>query len=603
MKIIFIGLLLCLDGFAEQYDYKKYWTSSGLVRTDAESAFGVEIKTSPVFRNLPIATVSYTKNNKEPKEKVLSVLKKTVPSANWSFETIDGLEIYETYSKQTGTMYRLAYNVNNNEFSLASIAVRFLLPTYLEAHLMQMKQLKTNKNSSNKFTNFMKIFIKSAEAQSFALPPITIDTAQLSGAIRGLGPEISNLNSGLTAIGNSGNNVAGSINNISQTARDLMAPANIARTAGIAGATFGISSALSSMATNFLVNGTMSMLRTLFYEAAGELKPEEKEARLKRFESSMKSFAELSPKLAELGSKMAAASVEITLASGISQEQYLTKIDQEIAKANKAKTEASTDCSECISGVVLKIEQLEDLKKIVRATGNRTNEDLLKSCENMDNLYLEWVNVEYVMLNSRRLILQDLLIFNGQIVENTQQQDVFQEDRKKIESCKARSKKILSDINAQIDVNKCFADTANLSLPICRRYSAHSEILKNCDSLANTQLTENQKIELEEATARLSTSLAQFSKSLASMSCERDVASCSKSQMDLARTEASEGFKAVAEQCPNRAFAVAMKKSTAIKAPVVNTPAPKDTRNFLQRIFDGSTNPNQNVALDPVLAN
>lgn len=579
------------------------------------SSFGVEIKTSPLIANLPIANISYTKNNKEPKEKVIALLKKSVPSKNWSFEKMDGLEIYETYSKETGTIYRLAYNDKNNEFSLASIAVRYLLPTYLETHLIQVKHLKTVKSSSNKFTQFMSIFLKNAYAQSPSYQiDVNIDTQQLNGAIDQLGSGISGLNGRLDAtsgainnlsgatnnISGSINNMADSVNNVSNTVKELTSPRTIARTAAIAGVAFGVTNTLASMATNFLVNGSMSMLRTLYYEAAGELKPEEKEARLKRFENSMKSFTELSPKLNELANKMAATSIEITLASGVTQEQYLTNIDQELEKARKAKTEASTDCMECQTELVLKIAQLENLKEIVKHTGNKTTDDLRKSCENMDNLYHEWVNAEYAMLNSRRLIMQDLLIFNGQIVENAQQDNTFQEARKKMNSCKSSSQKVIDTIKYEINVKTCSENDENMNLPICRRYFAHTEILKNCDALADTQLNEAQQTELVEATARFSSSLTHFSKSLAAMSCESNTASCTKTQMDKARAEVAETFKSVSEQCPDRFFSQAMKKSTKLKAPEVNKPKPEDKKqNFLEKIISGwswSTNPNKTAA-------
>lgn len=608
-------MLVSVNCYARQYDYKKYWSASGLVKMNETSSFGVEIKTSPLIANLPIANISYTKNNKEPKEKVIALLKKSVPSKNWSFEKMDGLEIYETYSKETGTIYRLAYNDKNNEFSLASIAVRYLLPTYLETHLIQVKHLKTVKSSSNKFTQFMSIFLKNAYAQSPSYQiDVNIDTQQLNGAIDQLGSGISGLNGRLDAtsgainnlsgatnnISGSINNMADSVNNVSNTVKELTSPRTIARTAAIAGVAFGVTNTLASMATNFLVNGSMSMLRTLYYEAAGELKPEEKEARLKRFENSMKSFTELSPKLNELANKMAATSIEITLASGVTQEQYLTNIDQELEKARKAKTEASTDCMECQTELVLKIAQLENLKEIVKHTGNKTTDDLRKSCENMDNLYHEWVNAEYAMLNSRRLIMQDLLIFNGQIVENAQQDNTFQEARKKMNSCKSSSQKVIDTIKYEINVKTCSENDENMNLPICRRYFAHTEILKNCDALADTQLNEAQQTELVEATARFSSSLTHFSKSLAAMSCESNTASCTKTQMDKARAEVAETFKSVSEQCPDRFFSQAMKKSTKLKAPEVNKPKPEDKKqNFLEKIISGwswSTNPNKTAA-------
>ncbi|MEQ1724248.1 MAG: hypothetical protein ABL930_13840, partial [Pseudobdellovibrio sp.] len=113
MQIFLVLFFLSLKSLAIPYDYKKFWTDSGLVKSDSESAFAVEIKTSPLLSKLPIATVSYTKNNKEPKEKIISILKKSVTAVSWAVENIDGLEFHESYSKQSGTIYRLAFNNKN----------------------------------------------------------------------------------------------------------------------------------------------------------------------------------------------------------------------------------------------------------------------------------------------------------------------------------------------------------------------------------------------------------------------------------------------------------------------------------------------------------
>lgn len=637
MKIFFVLSAFLFQSFVVQaatYNYKKHWSNSGLMQSDEKSQFGLELKKSPLIPDLPIAAVTYTKNNQEKKETVIALLKKTTNIQNWKVENIDGLEIHEGFSKVSGTVYRLAFNNKTNEFSVASIAARYLLPTYLEAHLFQVQHLTGKKAGSGKFSSFLRLFIQDVEAADINVNISPATTAQITGAITTLGNGVSGIRSDVRSAGDqisgavtqatgtlqnvgntvagsvdnlagAGNNVAGSVNNAAdsvnniadavresnQTVRDLTSSRNIAKQAAVAGAVFGLTSTLGSMAANFLVNETMSTLRRLFYEAKGEFTPEEKEMRLKRFESAMNSFNEMSPKLNELASKMTALSVEITLASGVTQEQYLSSIEREIEAARKAKTEAGTDCTDCMSEAAMKLNQLENLKKIVAATGNRTKDDMAKACEQMDDLYTEWVNAEFTMLNARRLIMQDLMLFNGYIMDSTASDTAFQEARKQSNHCKDRAERLIKEVKSKIDIKKCEGEVTHAESLLCRRYHAATGQLQSCETMAQIKFGDEQQVDLEESAVRFSSKLTQVSKTLAGMSCEKNAPTCDKAVMDKARNEVLDSFKLVADKCPNRFFATEMKKSTALKPAVVQAPPkPDDKPSLFRRIFGGGGN-------------
>lgn len=609
MKLFLLFTLVSSFAFAANYDYKKYWSDSGYVKADKNSSFKVLIKKSPVFSESSIAVITLTQNNQETKKTIVDLFKSSVgKDCKWRLDSIDGLEIYECVSLKTGALFRLAYNDKTQQFSTASVALRYLMPTYAELHLLQTEQLTGTKPSAPKKTAW---FIELMNQKAYAEGGVAFDvgkyinTTGLSisdGTLNNLGNNITNTGNNIsgsvndftnrvTTTGNNiagsvnnftgqvtttGNNIAGSINNaagagnnladagnniassvnnasnqLNSTVNDTLSAKNVAKLSAIAGATFGLTSSLGSMAANFLVNGSYTMLRTLFYEAKGEFTPEQKKMRLERFEKSLKTFQELEPSLNEMASKLAIASAELTLASGVTQEEFISKIDRDIAAVKEYKADQETDgpiCSE--DDRALRIRQLEDFKKIVAAADK--TKPKVAICENIESLYKNWVNSEYALLNSRRLIMQDLRLFNGTIIDGIETQTNFQENRKLNNACLDSAESKLKKVVRELDGKKCDGD---LSTILCQKYEAYQGMIESCKEMAAQKSDERQEAELITATSNVSKVLAQFSRELGSLSCDGKTQGCTPGKLDRVRTDMKDIFASAAKQCPNFFFA------------------------------------------------
>lgn len=534
MKYFFVTLLFSSLALASKYDYKTYWQDSGFIQTDKTSSFKLLIKKSPVVNSAPIATLTFTKKNQETKNEVVRLFKSSVGEVcKWRKESIDGLEIHECLAFRIGSLFRLAYNEKTNEFSTASIALRYLTPSYVEMHVLQFQGLTTNPTSSKvkKSALLMQALIQNAVAVE--LPP------KVDEYIR-----------------NAGESFMGSVDRaadkVSSSFKETFSSSRVAKLSAISGASFGITSTISSMLTGFVVNGTYSMMRKLVYEVRGEFTPEEKKQRLERFDQAMQNFKNLETGLTELSSKLALASVELTLANGTSQEEFLARIDQDIELIRKSKVEANVDCADCaVQEKALKIKQLEDLKKTVALAGKNKNSQQL--CENVEMLYKNWLNAEYTLLNSRRQVMQDLRVFNGMIINNVQTNTFFQENRKLSNACLGSAKEQLVKLKKELSGLTCVAgDLSDLN---CQKFFAYKDMVESCQELEDQKPSEKDEVDLAVATGNLSKSLAQFSRELGSLSCDERTKGCQKGQLDRVRTEMKEAFVETAKQCPQYFFA------------------------------------------------
>ncbi len=616
MKIFLLLSLFGSFAFASKYNYKTYWSDSGYVKTDKKSSFKILLKKSPIMAGVPIAVMTMTRNNQEKKDTVVNLYKTSVgKDCNWKQDNIDGLEIHECASLKTGSFFRLAYNNKTQEFSTGSLALRYLLPTYVELHLLQAENLTAATPRKTKKTAWlMELLMQkayaielSANASNFIgnvgssfFGSTNTSINNVAGAGNNLAGAGNNLAGAGNNLANAGNNIAGSIDNagnkLDSTVKDTFNSKNVAKLSAVAGATFGLTSSLGSMAANFLVNGSYTMLRTLFYEAKGEFTPEEKKMRLERFEKSLKTFKDLEPSLNEMASKLALASAELTIASGVGQEEFLAKIDQDIETARLSRMEASTECQECFENEkALKIKQLEDFKKVVIAAGGSVaGKPKSQVCENIEALYKNWVNSEYALLNSRRLIMQDLRLFNGTIIDGIQTNTAFQENRKQNNSCLDTAESKLNKVKRELDGKNC--EDGDLSTLLCQKYEAYKGMVESCKDMESQKSTERDETELVTATSNVSKVLAQFSRELGSLSCDGKTPNCSKGKLDRVRSDMKDIFANAGKQCPQFFFA----KQSAPKAPVAqaakveNAPAavsPEGANSVFSSIKTFFTNP------------
>lgn len=540
--------------------YKLQWRSSGLVKLNENYQYTVLVKKSNFLKNQSQAVVTYTENNHLDLSTVQNTFKKALKEqCVFKQEKIQDVVIEECLSFKNGVLFSLAFNKKTQQYSTVSMQLRHLMPTYVEARVLQLESLKTPASKTSWIMNHLLQKAHAAEISAGTAQYLnSVNTALLGStntAVNNVAGSVNNLSGSVDGLSASIDRNGIRIDNAADSIKDTFSSKNIAKISAIAGVTFGFTQSLGSMFANFLVNGTYSMMKNLINEVKGDFSAEEKKMRLERFEAQMKSFKDTEPQIASLASQLAVASAEITLAQGITVEQYLAKIDQDILKLKESKLEASDSCYECSEAEKLtKIKQLENYKKVVQAAGaSSQGQSSEQVCEKINELNKTWINAEATLLNSRRLVLQDLRVFNGYMIEGIQPDTAFQENRKQNNSCLATAEDKLKKARREVKSGEC--EEGDLSSVKCQRLAAYQSMVDSCQEMEKYKSSDKDQVDLETATAQVSQVLAQFSKELTQMSCDGVVNKCKPGKLDKMRTEIKGVFEQAAKSCPQFFFA------------------------------------------------
>lgn len=585
MKQVIILTLTLFAGlfcFSETNNSSKEQYKDRWIQTDwysnkyDKSQFKMYQKNNSAIADVINSTLTITKNNAEKKSVVLNLFKKStrIPEKKWFTENIDGLEIHEGLSVSDGALYRIAFNLKNNEFSTSTIKTRYLLPTYLEAHLLQVELLSgKTENKKTKGTAFFNLLIQSASAQTFNATTnnninvggITNNVALnlsanlnipgIASAGQSIGTGLTDVAGGLNNQASAVNNTANALNNLNDSAKNLMSAQNIAKGAAIAGTVYGVTSSLASMATHFLSNVAMDGFRTLFYEATGEFKPEERDRRLKIFESSMRIFKEGQKPFTDLTIKLNLMSDALMdFAGGTSFENVLSGLKNRLTEAQKRKTEAGIDCDSCTASANAEIKQIEEaIKSVSQKVGVPTKNQIDKTCSDLDDLFTSWVDTEFTLSNARRIVVTDLQIYVGHVVGSTSQNTAFQESRKLLNSCKTDSEKNKADILRQLNGQSC--EGANATTDLCIKFWSAQGIIEDCEQMTSNKFTEGDAAHLAESARDQVRTFRRFSKTIADQTCDKKTQSCKGNSMRLIRGEVNDKLSKLSKVCTQTAFA------------------------------------------------
>ncbi|MBC7465305.1 MAG: hypothetical protein H7256_04880 [Bdellovibrio sp.] len=582
------------SAFAKKYDYKEYWQDSGWVKTDKTSSFKLLQKKNLVLPGVISASVTVTKNNKEKKEVVLSLLKKTLKISKWHHESSDQLDFYEAIHKQSGTLFMVSFNSKTNEFAMSSVKTRYLLPSYLEAYQWQVELLTQKKASSGKANALLQLFISEAQAD--------IDTGFLSDKIGYYGDRILNkVGSSATSIGDKVTSATAAVNNVgdnvgkasasldkasssidkfgdkitdagdklSDKLDKTLTAKNVAKLAGISGAVFGLTSTLSSMATHFILNNGYEVLRTFYYEAVGEFKPEEKERRLARFKDAMENFEKLSPKMNELQQKVSSVSLLMSYAASAPSEDLLAQLQADIEKQKEAESKDPNACAKCGTGQSLCIPQLEAMKQIIQQTGFKRSDVQTGGCGLLENLYSSWKAAEVNLSIVRQRVVQDMALFNASIIDSIQTDKAFQETRKQTNTCQSTASKKLSEFKSLLNGADCENDLSNL---VCRQVEAYQQMKDSCADAANITLSKKDEADTAVAAAKFTGVMSQFSKKLVAMTCDPSKKDCKPGDLDKTRDEFNLNFGKTANSCKDSFFAKEYQSKSRSVASVEQNP-------------------------------
>ncbi len=589
--VFLIASLVFTSVFAANYDYKNYWVREDLKNSDV--TLSVYTKNSPLNTLKNIATISVSSENKASFEQVSKFFKNSVGTKNWSAQTADGLEILESYEPRSTAVFRLAYNKKNNQFSFAAVKLRFLLPSYLEIHQLQVEKL-TGSASKKTAQMIYEIFIPKVFANT-STTLVNFGNGLL-GSIDGASNSVNNvadsIGAGAQSIDNLSNKFDSGSTKISNSIDKLSSTKNVAKLAAVGSLTAAVVGGL----TVFAAQGSWELAKRAYYEAKGEYSPAEAEARIKNFELSLKSFQENSPILVGLDSKLTILANSVSQLGNLPGETTLAQIEADIARVKRAQTEAVANaeaCDDCQNKRVLEVKQLEQMKEIIQKAGGTTVDEAKKiSCETMDSVYSSWAITERQITLARAGIINDARVFMGLVNNMAAVPTSVQEQRKQNNSCTSKAESLLSGIS-QDDKEFCATNPGSMKTT-CKDIISASKQIDACQVASTATVSATLRSNLNSSAATLTESLAYLSKELSELDCNQTAkdGSCIEAgpyQAMQARIQSR--LTSTYKQCPDRRFAKSIKRAetkaeTKTAETIARKEAPKfDSPNFFSSLW------------------
>lgn len=586
MKFILLFAILLSFSFSSfaktQYDYKKYWKQENLKsKTVSMTVF---TKNSPIKNVEGIATLTVSKDNTDSSESILTLLKKSLGPKKWTTDKLDGLDIYEKFDTSSMTLFRLAYNQKTKQFSIGSVKTRYMIPSYVELHLLQVENLTSQKSQTTSSFLYNLVFSKA----------IANDLAnRAADYISGIGQNIlaptnTSLDNASARVSSSIDGAGDKIDSAADKVVNVASKKNIATLSVVA----SLSSAVTSSLYTFIASGTYKMARTMYYEAISEFTPEAKQQKIESFEAAMKNFAEVSPQIEKLEQKLSLLAVNMNVLNNKPTEETLALLEADINAKKRTLTEGSAACTQCLEEeILLKVKELDDMKEVIKLSGVDVAKKKGEVCNQIDDTYQAWTDAEAKLSISRRYIVQDARVYMGLVNANSKVDLASQENTKQTNACADQVKNDLSQIS--------YADTAacdqnpQSSSAVCRNLRAFRRNLENCQVASEAQVTEDLKASLAESAANLNSKIANLAAQLSKLDCdERSKNGTCVQPGTFSKISASftNQFTGFAAQCPDRLFSKSLPQPNAQKevlAQVATAPAKEENKSFFSRLFSG----------------
>jgi hypothetical protein len=611
--MFFVFLTYSIFSFASQkYDYKNYWSENKIKTPNSEVV--LYTKDSPLSYLKNIATVTVSVDSKDKLEDVVSIIKKSIGTKQWSEDKIDGLHFYETVDVQSGALFRLGINEKTKQFSLASVKIRYLMPSYLELHLIQVEKLSGVKSKTKSAFLYDLLFSKAyagmdgtamrASAQSLGqniLAPTADALNNNAQAIRSTGVDLrrtgeavggdirragQDARAGLeNAADTLGKDIRAAEKDATNTLKSTLSAENVIKLTAVVAFTSTLTSAL----TTFAINGTYTMFRAAYYQMMGQFPPEEQQIRVKRFEDSFATFKKLSPVMSQLNMKLDIFTAVLDSLSKEPTEVLLAKIDADIARAKKAATEAGSDCADCLEEKLVEIKSLEDMKAIVLEAGVDVAEKKGKICSRLDKIYGSYVETELNINMARKSIIQDTQVFIGAINDKAKVEKTMQEERMSSNACKTDgSESRLRSIKSKAEEEGCLMNPSSPKA-ICQEYQGLLDKTEACEVASSVKISDDLEASLTRSAGAFSKNLAYFSRELSQLDCSKyENGSCVKAGPYLEIKEKIRSkLSQVANECSGRSFATQFKsaKPAAKEALCSEVQKPKQNDSVIAGFF------------------
>lgn len=502
---------------------------------------------------IPVATMT-TGHIKSPTGKgvpadLAAEMAKLTGIKEWKKEDRGNYIAYEAQLPNEARLLKLFVSKSKTDFkySVASIRLAYMLPTYYEAELLQREYVEGSKSVASLERSPM----WSKMLQFFVSPAYAADSFSLSDWLNGLNGTLSNVNVNVDSgdlknvgnsisdlsgtIGNSVNQATGSVNNLAGSGNNLANSINNAsgsvdrltaegsriqntiasstdtlknsvsdvnktlkgfqdpKTFFKIGLASGFGYTMGAMLVQFATDGAASLVKKIFYEVTGQLDPATRERMTTRGKKAWDDLEKLSEKVAEIDKQVAirlAVMSELqgrdpmTLANELEDRRILLESEIRKQKAILDKSGNMNTRMACSSAIREMSQQVELLKQMKPILEQEQPRSQADMCASFDRIYQQWAGVELQMHNARAVLLNDMVtLATGAEKASQDAQKSMASDRKKRNECKDSKLDSVMDL---LSDNSCKCEGATITNKcnyLCMEKQNYEEHQKSCLSM------------------------------------------------------------------------------------------------------------------------
>jgi len=486
---------------------------------------------------VPVATMTSTeiqlRDDKSPVPDVAKRVADLTGIKKWKFEDRGSYKAYEAELVEHTRYLKLFVSKQGKvlKYSLVTIRIPYMMPTYFEAELLQRDEIGAERNTANfaqpgsMFAQVYQLLVPTAHAFTYAdvLSVIRDVWAPGVNSVNGLSSEVGKINgtvangvnsftSGVNTFNGTANraidqagNINGTLNSLNSTARDINATARDKGNALKMGAALGVGAAVGTLGVNlvthFITDVGAPLARKAYYELIGELTPEVQKAISERAPEAWKNLEFYTDKAAEIEKKMALqlgamewlARFNPTTSAEEIDKQLIIK-QSELKKAEARLDHASSSSSQNIcAGEVRQLQKeiayLKAIMPVIKEGGPESAIRAQDLCSTFDRMYGEWANVEMQLNNARSAFIRNAYIItkDAEAAGREAARDLAGSDRKKGNKCEDSPE--LKDAQNAISKKDCKCGTPDEARENCAElcqtrtdYEAH---IRSCLNMAN----------------------------------------------------------------------------------------------------------------------
>lgn len=377
------------------------------------------------FNEIPAKTVSHL-SEKQMAEQIRQAL--NLPG--WQSNVQDGISVFEAPLKSANRYIRLFIKKDKNRvlISLANARSLFAYPVLLEAEYLQRLWFK---NESLKHVSRFEMFAKDILPEAQARMSGAEIEATLKSLLSSIGSDAGNQIAGVISqatgqVTAATNTIAGTISDSTDKITSMVTRVTSFKSMFTVGLGLSLGSVVGTAVGNFIVDGAVGSVKSLYYAIFNKLDPETKQLMMDRTMSSLDQLDAESRQLQAIESQINAQMAALAFAANntgenlaLSVDARMTLAEVEIKKIEKIMMETSDENMKAtcaVQAASLKQNAMRVLETIRPLVDNKNYDDICRGLrQNLD----EWIRAEHSLDLAKNIVVQDMSMIASQAIQST----------------------------------------------------------------------------------------------------------------------------------------------------------------------------------------